>query len=72
MLSGIESLTASERRVVQLAAEEVSEQEIAKALFATVKTFETHLSRVYGKLDIEPRRQLAGAVSAPAAKTAAT
>jgi DNA-binding CsgD family transcriptional regulator len=72
MLSGLQSLTASERRVAQMAAEEVSNKEIAQALFVTVKTVEVHLSRVYRKLDIESRRQLAGALSAPAAKTAAT
>jgi ATP/maltotriose-dependent transcriptional regulator MalT len=72
MLSGLESLTASERRVAQMAAEEVSNKEIAQALFVTVKTVEVHLSRVYRKLDIESRRQLAGALCAPAAKTATT
>jgi DNA-binding CsgD family transcriptional regulator len=71
MLSGLESLTASERRVAQMAAEEVSNKEIAQALFVTVKTVEMHLSRVYRKLDIESRRQLAGALSAPAVQTAA-
>ena len=70
MLSGLESLTASERRVAQMAAEEVSNKEIAQALFVTVKTVEVHLSRVYRKLDIQSRRQLAGAFSAPAARTA--
>jgi DNA-binding CsgD family transcriptional regulator len=72
MLSGLEPLTASERRVAQLAAEEVSNKEIAQALFVTVKTVEVHLSRVYRKLDITSRRQLSGALSAPAAKPAAT
>jgi DNA-binding CsgD family transcriptional regulator len=72
MLSGLESLTASERRVAQMAAEEVSNKEIAQALFVTVKTVEMHLSRVYRKLDIDSRRQLAGALSAPAAKTGVT
>jgi DNA-binding CsgD family transcriptional regulator len=71
MLSGLESLTASERRVAQMAAEEASNKDIAQALFVTVKTVEVHLSRVYRKLDIQSRRQLAGALSAPAAKTAA-
>jgi DNA-binding CsgD family transcriptional regulator len=71
MLSGLESLTASERRVAQMAAEEVSNKEIAQALFVTVKTVEVHLSRVYRKLDIESRRQLAGALSAPAAQAGA-
>jgi DNA-binding CsgD family transcriptional regulator len=72
MLSGLESLTTSERRVAQMAAEDVSNKEIAQALFVTVKTVEVHLSRVYRKLDIESRRQLAGALSAPAAGTGAT
>jgi DNA-binding CsgD family transcriptional regulator len=72
MLSGLESLTASERRVAQMAAEEVSNKEIAQALFVTVKTVEVHLSRVYRKLDIESRRQLARALSAPAVSVGAT
>jgi tetratricopeptide (TPR) repeat protein len=72
MFSGLESLTASERRVAQMAAEEVSNKEIAQALFVTVKTVEVHLSRVYRKLDIDSRRQLAGALSAPAAEAEAT
>jgi len=71
MLSGLESLTASERRVAQMAAEDVSNKEIAQALFVTVKTVEVHLSRVYRKLDIQSRRELAGALTSPAVKTAA-
>jgi DNA-binding NarL/FixJ family response regulator len=70
MLSGLESLTASERRVAQMASEEVSNKEIAQALFVTVKTVEVHLSRVYRKLDIQSRRQLASALSAPAGNAA--
>ncbi len=72
ILTGLESLTASERRVAQMAAEEVSNKEIAQALFVTVKTVEVHLSRVYRKLDIQSRRELAGALSAPAARATAT
>ena len=63
MLSGLESLTASERRVAQMAAEEVSNKEIAQALFVTVKTVEVHLSSVYRKLAINSRRQLAAALA---------
>ena len=54
-----------------MAAEEVSNKEIAQALFVTVKTVEVHLSRVYRKLDIQSRRQLAGALSARAVRAAA-
>jgi ATP/maltotriose-dependent transcriptional regulator MalT len=57
--TGPESLTASERRVARLAAEEMSNKEIAQALFVTVKTVEVHLSNVYRKLDVASRRQLA-------------
>jgi DNA-binding CsgD family transcriptional regulator len=66
--TGIETLTASERRVAQLAAEDMSNKEIAQALFVTVKTVEVHLSSVYRKLEITSRRQLAAAL-APSPKT---
>jgi DNA-binding CsgD family transcriptional regulator/tetratricopeptide (TPR) repeat protein len=62
LLTGLESLTASERRVAQLAAEEMSNKEIAQALFVTVKTVEVHLSNVYRKLEIGSRRQLPAAL----------
>jgi DNA-binding CsgD family transcriptional regulator len=64
LLTGLSSLTASERRVAQLAAEELSNKEIAQALFVTVKTIEVHLSNVYRKLEISSRRQLAAALVA--------
>jgi DNA-binding CsgD family transcriptional regulator len=60
--TGVDSLTASERRVAQLAAEELSNKEIAQSLFVTVKTVEVHLSNVYRKLQIASRRQLASAL----------
>ena len=64
VVSGLASLTASERRVAQLAAEELSNKDIAQALFVTVKTIEVHLSNVYRKLGIGSRRQLATALVA--------
>jgi len=70
MLSGLEELTASERRVAHLAAEDLSNKEIAQALFVTVKTVEQHLSRVYRKLDLSSRRQLAVALGASAESAA--
>jgi DNA-binding CsgD family transcriptional regulator len=63
LLTGLDSLTASERRVAQLAAEELSNKEIAQQLFVTVKTVEVHLSHVYRKLDIGSRRQLGRALA---------
>jgi DNA-binding CsgD family transcriptional regulator len=62
--TGLETLTASERRVAQLAADEMSNKDIAQALFVTVKTVEVHLSSVYRKLEITSRRQLDSALAA--------
>ena len=42
-LTGVESLTPSERRVAQLAAEGPTNREIAQALFVTPRTVEVHL-----------------------------
>jgi DNA-binding CsgD family transcriptional regulator len=62
-LSGVESLTAAERRVADLAAQGRRNREIAETLFVTLKTVEVHLGRVYGKLGIKGRSQLAGALA---------
>ena len=56
--TGLEALTASERRVAELAAAGLSNAEIAARLFITVKTTEHHLAAIYRKLDINSRRQL--------------
>jgi DNA-binding CsgD family transcriptional regulator len=56
-------LTASERRVAELAAEGLSNPEIAQALYVTRKTVETHLGHVYRKLGISGRGRLARAMT---------
>ena len=56
--SGADSLTPSERRVVELAASGGTNRQIAQTLFVTEKTVETHLGRSFRKLDISSRRQL--------------
>ena len=61
--TGVEQLTASERRVAELAAEGQSNPEIAQALFVTRKTVETHLGHVYRKLDIAGRGELPQALA---------
>ena len=63
VLRGVDELTASERRVAQMAAEGLSNKEIAQALFVTAKTVEQHLGRAYRKLDINSRRHLAAALA---------
>jgi DNA-binding CsgD family transcriptional regulator len=64
--SGLESLTPSERRVAEMAAEGPTNREIAQALFVTPKTVEVHLSSVYRKLGIRSRSQLPTALDEPA------
>jgi DNA-binding CsgD family transcriptional regulator len=53
---GTDSLTPSERRVVEIAAAGNTNREIAQALFVTEKTVETHLGRAFRKLDVSSRR----------------
>jgi DNA-binding CsgD family transcriptional regulator len=55
-----------------MAAEGASNKEIAQALFVTVKTVEMHLGRVYRKLELSSRAQLAGALDRSAAEASAT
>jgi DNA-binding CsgD family transcriptional regulator len=61
--TGLDSLTPTERRVAQMAAEGQSNREIAQALFVTPKTVEMHLAHAYRKLDIQARSQLARALA---------
>jgi DNA-binding CsgD family transcriptional regulator len=61
-LSGVASLTPSERRVAELAAEGPTNREIAQALFVTQRTVEVHLTSIYRKLGISSRSQLADAL----------
>ena len=63
--TGLETLTASERRVAQMAAQDMTNKDIAQALFVTVKTVEVHLSNVYRKLGLKSRRQLGDALAEP-------
>jgi DNA-binding CsgD family transcriptional regulator len=51
-------LTASETRVARMAAEGMTNREIAQSLFLTEKTIEVHLTNSYRKLDISSRSQL--------------
>ncbi len=63
-LSGPASLTASERRVANLAVEGRTNRQIAQELFVTRKTVEMHLSNAYLKLDIASRAGLEAALGA--------
>ncbi len=60
--TGADMLTASERRVAQLAASGMTNKQIAQELFVTLKTVEAHLAHAYRKLDISSRNELIAAL----------
>lgn len=60
------ALTASERRVAALAAEGLTNRQIAEQLLVSVKAVEWHLSNVYRKLEIRSRKSLAPSLGASA------
>jgi DNA-binding CsgD family transcriptional regulator len=57
-VSGWDSLTPTERRVVSLVAKHMSNAEIAGRLFVSTVTVKSHLTRVFAKLAVTDRRQL--------------
>jgi len=63
-LGEADELTASERRICNMACEGLSNAQIAQALFVTIKTVEMHLTRSYRKLGIHKRVELATALAA--------
>jgi len=56
--TGADALTASERRVARMAAEGMTNREIAQALFVTMRTVEVHLTHAYQKLGVSSREKL--------------
>jgi DNA-binding CsgD family transcriptional regulator len=64
-IAGPDALTASERRVAELAASGLSNREIAQTLFVTIKAVGYHLTNCYRKLDIQGREQLTPALNQP-------
>jgi DNA-binding CsgD family transcriptional regulator len=54
-----DGLTPTEQRVAELVAEGRSNKEVAGELFVTVRTVEANLTRVYAKLGIRSRTELA-------------
>jgi len=59
VFTGVESLTPSELRVARMAADGMTNREIAQALTVTAKTIETHMRHVFQKLDVAKRTELA-------------
>jgi DNA-binding CsgD family transcriptional regulator len=63
-LTGAEALTASERRIAELAAGGLTNRQIAAQLYVSTRTVTTHLTHVYQKLRTGGREELAAVLSA--------
>jgi DNA-binding CsgD family transcriptional regulator/Flp pilus assembly protein TadD len=62
--TGVAALTPSELRVAHMAAEGMTNREIAQALFVTQRTVEGHLTHAFQKLDVTSRGHLADRLAA--------
>jgi DNA-binding CsgD family transcriptional regulator len=60
----VASLSTREREMADLVADGRTNREIASRLFLSEKTIETHLSRVFGKLGVRSRTEVAASVAA--------
>jgi DNA-binding NarL/FixJ family response regulator len=63
--AGMAALSRREREIAELVAEGLTNREIGSRLFLSEKTVETHLSRVFQKLGVRSRAQVAAAVVRP-------
>ena len=62
---GLAALSPREREIAELVAEGLTNREIGARLFLSEKTIETHLTRVFQKLGLRSRAQVAAAVARP-------
>jgi DNA-binding CsgD family transcriptional regulator len=63
VLRGLDSLTASERRIAELGSQGLTNREIAQTLFVTARTVEGHLTSVFRKLQLDSRSELPAALA---------
>ena len=61
--AAVDTLTADERRIAEMATQGLSDREIAQALFVTPKSVETHMANVLQKLNIGSRKDLEPVIS---------
>ncbi len=61
-----DELTATERRIAELAATGMTNRQVAEAAFVSPKTVEANLARVYRRLGIRSRAELGARMSADA------
>lgn len=59
---GVEALSGREREVAEMVAEGLSNPQIAEQLFLSVRTVESHLSRIFTKLGATNRTDVAAAI----------
>jgi len=64
VLTGLDSLTASERRIAEFASQGLTNREIAQTLFVTTRTVEGHLTSIFRKLQVSSRNELPAALGA--------
>ena len=64
--SGSNGLTPAQTRVAELVAAGLTNPEIARELHMSLRTVESHLSRVYREYGVRSRSQLVAALAAPA------
>jgi DNA-binding CsgD family transcriptional regulator len=64
VLTGLDALTASERRIAELASQGLTNREIAQSLFITARTVEGHLTSVFRKLRLDSRNGLEAVLAA--------
>ena len=67
-----DDLTAQERQIAEFARDGLSNPEIGARLFLSPRTVEWHLRKVFGKLAIHSRHELAGALTETGAEPAKT
>ena len=63
-----DDLTAQERQIAELARDGLSNPEIGARLFLSPRTVEWHLRKVFGKLGIRSRHELASALGSTEAE----
>src|SRR5437764_457676 len=71
VLTGLDSLTASERRIAEFASQGLINREIAQTLFVTARTVEGHLTSIFRKLRIKSRDELPAALAGLGAQVTA-
>ena len=60
-----DGLTPTEQQVARLVAAGHTNREVAETLFISAKTVEKHLTRIYEKVGVHSRRELARELGAP-------